>query len=377
MSAAPHIVSVMTTSSRGGAEYANVDLLSRLVDRGWRATLLTNLPDLVDGTPVEARPVDLGPKLSRRDAALVVAGFPLYTARLRRALEEERRRAPIDVTLLHFKKEQLMTPFLPRATTGRIVWAEWGPLPVPMRRPPARALYAAAAGRADHVIAVSEATRGSLVDAGVPAARVTVLPPVVAADVTFDPAARARVRAEWGAGDDTFVVGCVSRLAGGKRVDVLIDAVARMDDDVMLVIAGGGEDAERLRAQAAPLGGRVRFLPSVRGHVSEVLSAFDVQAFAPQPQEGMPRSLMLGMLMGLCVLATGPEGAAPVLSATAVARPAHDPAAVAELLEQHRADPALRRREGEALQIVARERFDPERITEAAERVLLGRARSG
>lgn len=376
MSAAPRIVSVMTTASRGGAEYANVDLLARLADRGWRTTLLTNMPDLVDGTAVEARPIDLGPKLSRRDAARVVAGFPAYTSRLRRALEAERRRAPIDATLLHFKKEQLMTPFLPRAATGRIVWAEWGPLPLPMRRPHVRKLYAAAAARADHLIAVSDATRASLVRAGVPAARITVLPPVVNADVTFDAAARARMRAEWGAGDDTFVVGCVSRLSGGKRVDVLIDAVARMEGDVMLVIAGSGDDEPRLRAQAAPLGDRVRFLPTVRGHVSAVLSGFDVQVFAPQPQEGLPRSLMLGMLMGLSVLATGPEGAGPVLGAAAVARPANDPAAVAELLERHRADPELCRREGEALQIVARERFDPEQITEEAERVLLGEPRS-
>lgn len=371
MSAPGRIVSVMTTASHGGAEYANVDLLARLAARGWRATLLTNLPDLVDGTPVEARTIDLGPKLSRRDAPRVVAGLPLYAARLRRALRAEHRRAPIDVTLLHFKKEQLLTPLLP-PVAGRVVWAEWGPLPLPMRRPPARPLYAAAAACAAHVLAVSDATRDSLVSAGVPAARISVLPPIVAADVTFDAAARARVRAAWGATDRTFVIGCVSRLSAGKRVDVLIDAVARMDGDVMLVIAGSGDDAAALRARAAPLGDRVRFLPSVRGHVSEILSGFDVQVFAPQPQEGLPRSLMLGMLMGLSVLATGPEGAVPLLGTTAVARPAHDPAAVAALLERHRADPELRRREGEALQAIARERFDPERIVERAERVLLG-----
>jgi glycosyltransferase involved in cell wall biosynthesis len=372
MSDAPRIVSVMTTASRGGAEYANVDLLTRLAQRGWQTTLLTNLPDLVDGTPVEAREINLGPKLTRRDAPRVLAGFPLYAARLRRALEGEYRRAPIDVTLLHFKKEQLMTALLP-AAAGRIVWAEWGPLPMPMRRPPARSLYAAAAARAAHVIAVSDATRDSLVRAGVPASRVSVLPPVVAADVSFDAAARARMRAEWGATDETFVVGCVSRLSSGKRVDVIIDAVARMSGDVMLVIAGGGSNAAALRARAEPLGTRVRFLPTVRGHVSEVLSGFDVQVFAPQPQEGLPRSLMLGMLMGLCVLATGPEGAAPILGAAAVASGTHDPAAVAELLERHRADPGLCRREGEALRAAARERFNPERIAEAAERVLLGR----
>lgn len=370
---APHIVSVMTTQSHGGAEYANVDLLDALAGRGWRATLLTNMPDLADGTRVQAHPIDLGPKLSRRDAWRVALGFPRWTRRLQHALQAEHARAPIDVTLLHFKKEQLMTPLLQSAVPGRLVWAEWGPLPLPMRRAPVRQLYASAARHADHVLAVSDDTAASIIEAGVPADSVSVLPPVVSADVTFDAEARARMRAEWGATDDTFVIGCVSRLSEGKRIDVLIDAVEHMDGDVRLVIAGSGDNAETLRAQAAPLGDRVRFLPTVRGRVSEVLSAFDVQVFAPQPQEGVPRSLMLGMLMGLSVLATGPEGAAGLLDAAAVAQPAHDPAAVAALLARHRADPSLCRREGDALKVMAAERFDPARITAEAERVLLGR----
>lgn len=268
-----------------------------------------------------------------------------------------------------------MTPLLRGAVPGRVVWAEWGPLPIPMRRSPVRQLYASAAAAADHVLAVSGDTAASLVEAGVPSDRVSVLPPVVTADLAFDASGRARMRAEWGATDDTFVIGCVSRLSPGKRIDVLIDAVARMDGDVRLVIAGSGENGLRLREQAAPLGDRVRFLPTVRGRVSEVLSAFDVQVFAPQPQEGVPRSLMLGMLMGLSVLATGPEGAAGLLDTAAVATPAHDPAAVAALLARHRADPSMCRREGDALKTMASERFDPARITAEAERILLGRER--
>lgn len=373
MTRPPHIVSVMTTHSHGGAEYANVDLLDALVGRGWRATLLTNMPELADGTRVTARPIDLGPKLRRREVARVAAGFPVWVLRLRRALAAEHARAPIDVTLLHFKKEQLMTPLLRPGMPGRLVWAEWGPLPLPMRRPPARQLYQLAARGADHVLAVSDPTKASLVEAGLAPDSVSVLPPVVTAGLAFDPAARARTRAGWGVTDQTFVIGCVSRLSAGKRIDVLIDAVARLQGDVRLIVAGSGENADALRARAAPLGDRVLFLPTVRGRVAEVLSGFDVQVFAPQPQEGTPRSLMLGMLMGLPVLATGPEGAAGVLDDAAVAHPAHDPVAVAALLDRHRRDPELCRREGEALRAVASERFEPRRITERAEGVLLGR----
>ncbi|MBJ7329435.1 MAG: glycosyltransferase family 4 protein [Solirubrobacteraceae bacterium] len=362
----------MTTVAHGGAEYANVDLLDGLAARGWDTTLITDLPDLVTGTRVNVREADLGPKLSKRSLGQVATGFVPWTVRLRRALAEEAARAPIDVTLLHFKKEQLMTPFLPRSITGRVLWAEWGPLPLPMRRPGARHLYATAARMTDHILAVSRETADSLIEVGVPEGRVSVLPPIVSSGIAFDPEARARVRARWGVTDDTFVVGCVSRLSGGKRVDVIIDALDHLDGDVRLVIAGEGDNAAELRARAAHLGDRVLFLPGVRGQVSQILSAFDAQVFAPQEQEGLPRSLMLGMLMGLPVLATGPTGAAGLLDPSAVASPAHDPRAVAALLARHRADPALRRREGDALRTIAQRRFDPARTTEQAERVLLG-----
>lgn len=371
----PHIVSVMTTSSHGGAEYANVDLLDALAGRGWHATLLTDMPELADGTRVQVREIDLGPKLGRRSAAQVAAGFLPWTVRLRRELAAEAALGPIDVTLLHFKKEQLMTPLLSRRIAGRIVWAEWGPLPTPMREGAGRWAYLAAAARADHIVAVSDGTEASLVRAGVRPDKVSVLPPIVSADVHRNSAARAATRAAWGARDDTYVIGCVSRLARKKRLDVVIDAVQRMSGDVMLVIAGTGDELERLEHRAAPLGDRVRFLPTVRGHVTEVLSAFDVQVFAPQEQEGLPRSLMLGMLMELPVVATGPAGAASLLDEAAIARPANEPAAVAALLEARRADPAASRREGEALRAIAAQRFEPAHLAAEAEQILLGRTR--
>lgn len=372
----PHIVSVMTTSSHGGAEYANVDLLDALAGRGWHATLLTDMPELAAGTRVRVREIDLGPKLGRRTAARVAAGFLPWTVRLRRELAAEAALGPIDVTLLHFKKEQLMTPLLSRRIAGRVVWAEWGPLPRPMREGAGRWAYLAAAAGADHIVAVSDGTEASLVQAGVDPRKVSVLPPIVSADVHRDVAARTATRAAWGASEDTYVVGCVSRLARKKRVDVVIDAVARMPGDVMLVIAGTGDELERLEHRAAPLGDRVKFLPSVRGHVNEILSAFDVQVFAPQEEEGLPRSLMLGMLMGLPVIATAPAGAASLLGDDAIARPANDPAAVAALLEARRADPAGSLREGDALRAIAAQRFEPAHLAVEAEQILLGRVRA-
>ena len=81
--------------------------------------------------------------------------------------------------LLHFKKEQLLCSLLPPRLTGKIVWAEWGPVPPQMRHGPARLLYSLAARRARRILAISEGTRRTVVDTGVPAGKVDVVPNLV------------------------------------------------------------------------------------------------------------------------------------------------------------------------------------------------------
>ncbi|HWJ49824.1 MAG TPA: hypothetical protein VNR42_02320, partial [Solirubrobacteraceae bacterium] len=79
------IVSIQTTEERGGAEYANVDLLQALRGRGHDVVLLTNVPDIADGTGVPVRRIDLGPKLSRRSIVPVALHSLGTLARLARA----------------------------------------------------------------------------------------------------------------------------------------------------------------------------------------------------------------------------------------------------------------------------------------------------
>ena len=124
------IVSVMTSATRGGAEYAAVRLLDAVAARGHETVLLTSHPDTAEGTRVAARHVELGPKLGSRSWPRLALTWPLVLRRLRRELERE---APYDVLLLHFKKEQLLAPRLPAELRPRVAWAEWGPVPTPLR----------------------------------------------------------------------------------------------------------------------------------------------------------------------------------------------------------------------------------------------------
>ena len=364
------IVSIQTTEERGGAEYANVDLLQALVDRGHDVVLLTNVPDIAAGTDVRVRVVDLGPKLTRRSVGVLALRAPLVLVRIARALRAER---PVGVTLLHFKKEQLLCSLLPRRLTGAVVWAEWGPVPAQLRRGVPRLIYALAARRARRIVAISQGTRRTVVQTGVPLAKIDVVPNLVDVhSVEPDAAARVRLRAEWGAGEHTLVVGCISRFQQRKRNDVVIDAMADLAGDVLLVLAGEGEQEQALRERAAPYGERVRFVPNVRGHVEAFLSACDVLVFAPSPTEGEPRSIVMAQLVGVPVVATHPEGAEGLIPAGAgtIVSPHHDPHALAAVLAAYRDDRERPRREGELARRTTLQSHDPQRTLAAIERAL-------
>jgi glycosyltransferase involved in cell wall biosynthesis len=364
------IVSLQTTSERGGAEYANVDLLAALAARGHDVVLLSNVPDIAKNTGVRVREIDLGPKLSRRSIAAVTLLAPMIVLRIARALRAER---PVGTLLLHFKKEQLLCSLLPAGLTGEIVWAEWGPVPPSMRRGAARLAYALAARRARRVMAISPGTRRSVLAAGVPAGKVEVVPNLVdPGEVGFDPESRARLRKEWGAEEETVVVGCISRFQARKRNDVVIDAMSDLPEGVLLVLAGEGEQEPALRERAGRYGERVRFVPNVRGHVDRFLSACDLLVFAPSPTEGEPRVVVMAQLAGVPVLATDAEGVEGLIGegAGTIVSPSHSASALAAAIAAYRADPERRRREGQLARRRTLESHDRERTLALAEDVL-------
>jgi glycosyltransferase involved in cell wall biosynthesis len=369
-----HVVSVQTTAEKGGAEYSNVDHLEGLADRGMQVRLFTNLPEIARDSKVPVQVVDLGPKLSTRTVARVALGFGPWLLRLLRTLRRERaEHGPVDVLLVHYKKEQLMAALVPRRLARAVVWAEWGPVPMELRRGLPRVAYRLAARRAARIVAISEGTKRSIVDVGVPADKIEVLPNAVDVEaIDFDPAARERLRGEWGAGPDTFVACCVSRLHPKKRNDVLVRALEHMDGDVLLVLAGHGDEEPRLRELAAPYGDRVRFIPTPRGYIWEVMSGGDVALFSPAPTEGSPIVVVMAQLARRPVVATGPEGVREMVvpGTGTIVEPSHDPVALARVLEEYRDDPERRASEGEQARERAVHRYDRRRIEDALAELL-------
>jgi glycosyltransferase involved in cell wall biosynthesis len=343
------IISVMTTDSSGGAEFAALEMLEALRERGHETVMLSDMEGIGRDTGVTVLPISLGPKLSTGSWVALAVRWPMLLWRLRSAL---RAQAPYDVLMVHYKKEQLLVPFLPRSLRRTVVWAEWGPVPFPLRRGLPRRAYLAAGRGAPLVMAVSEGTRRSVSDVGIPAEKVIVVPNVLRTEeIRFTEAGRARVRSELGIPADAFVVGCISRFHPKKRNDVVVQAVRALENpDVHLIMAGSGETESALRELAAPLGERAHFIPTPGSEVPDVLSAFDVSVFCPSPTEGAPRAVILGMLASRPCLSTGAEGVADMITPEfgGIASPENDPASLRPLLERFLADPAEGERAGAA-----------------------------
>ncbi len=343
------IVSVMTTDSSGGAEFAALEMLEALRQRGNDTVMLTDMAGIGRDTGVTIRPIELGPKLSTGSWVALAARWPVLLGRLRAALKAE---APYEVLLVHYKKEQLMARMLPAELSRTVVWSEWGPVPFPMRKGLPRRAYLSAAERVPLVMAVSEGTKRSVTEVGVDPAKVTVVPNVLRTDeIRFTEEGRRRVRSELGIPADAFVVGCISRFHFKKRNDVVVSAVIALDDPrVHLLLAGDGETEAELRELAAPLGARAHFIPTPGREVPEVLSAFDVSVFCPSPTEGAPRAVILGMLASRPCLSTGAEGVADMISPEigGIASPENDPESLRALLVRYLDDPERVAREGAA-----------------------------
>ncbi|MFC4058103.1 glycosyltransferase [Planomonospora corallina] len=168
--------------------------------------------------------------------------------------------------------------------------------------PGTRALYRVAEALGDVTVAVSVAVADRLARWGVPRSRIEVIPngidPLL---YRHDPRLRHETRARLGIPQDVHVVGGVGRLEPGKRFDVLLEAVAGLDETVLLLAGeGGARWALAERAQALGIKRRVVFA-GASADVPALLSAVDVLA-SPSVEETFGLAAVEGLAAGLPVL---------------------------------------------------------------------------
>jgi glycosyltransferase involved in cell wall biosynthesis len=164
------------------------------------------------------------------------------------------------------------------------------------------------------------------------------------------------LRARLGIADDAVVAAFVATLDRAhhfKRLDVAIDALARLEaSNVHLVVAGGGDLLEgfRQRASQAGVGDRVHFLDAVpHGELPAVLRASDLFLLTTEPPESFGIVLIEAMACGLPAIATDYPGVAAVVDDgdTGLLVDQGDPVAVAEALGKLSRDVGMRARMGE------------------------------
>ncbi|NEM05910.1 glycosyltransferase family 4 protein [Geodermatophilus normandii] len=204
-------------------------------------------------------------------------------------------------------------------------------------------------GRADSVVVIHEVFRARLVNQGVPAGRVQVIPnwSHVSVPVEVD---RAAVRAELGWGADEVIALHAGNMGVKQGLEGLVD-VARLageqDSRVRVVLLGDGSRRPALQEYGAGLP-RLTFMePLPDGRFEEALVAADVLLLHEKPgvvEMSVPSKLTSYFTAGRPVVAaTHPRSGAAALMASSGAgavTEAGDPAAILAAIESVSADPA-------------------------------------
>ncbi|MCA2001024.1 MAG: glycosyltransferase family 4 protein [Chloroflexi bacterium] len=224
-------------------------------------------------------------------------------------------------------------------------------------------------GAAQRIVAVSALTRRKLLEEGIAAEKIIVIPNGIA-PVEVEGVDKTEVRKKAGIGaDDPFLL-AVGRLVPSKAHRVLIDAmplVLERFPSAKAGVCGNGPLRGELEEQIRTLGleDSVRLLGHSE-HVAQFLASADVFVM-PSLWEGLPIALLEAMSAGLPVAATRVEGVEEVVEEGrhGFLAPPGDKDALAEALLRLLQDPAARRRMGEAAREKVLEKYTAERMCRA------------
>ena len=181
---------------------------------------------------------------------------------------------------------------------------------------------------------------------------------------------RESLRADLGVSPEDFLVAGVGRLEPVKGFTYFIAAaklVAATLPQARFVLVGEGSEGDALRADAAALGDRFRFL-GLRDDVPEVMAAADVLV-VPSINEGMGRVVLEAGGVGTPVVASNVGGIPEVLrdSVTGVLVPPESPESIARVLVALAGSPERLERMGIASRAHVIPAFGLERMVEQIE----------
>jgi glycosyltransferase involved in cell wall biosynthesis len=242
------------------------------------------------------------------------------------------------------------------------------------------------AKRSDALVAVSEQVRDDLVRLGVaPTERIEVIRLGIDLErrTRTTPLQRERIRAELGVDEEGCLALWVGRMTEIKRVDLLLEALARTNAAVTLALLGDGPLRESLEERARELGvlERCRFV-GFREDVGPYLAGADLVVLT-SANEGTPVSLIEALAAGRPVVSTDVGGVRDVVAdgETGLLVPSGDAKAVAAAIDRLASDPTLRAAMGERGREDVVARYSVARLLDDVDalyrRLLAAKGRSG
>lgn len=235
------------------------------------------------------------------------------------------------------------------------------PVPAKLRYPPGRWVNKFVNEHyADHIIAVSPATRDNLTEGGISPGKITVVMNGVSPVPRTSPEERAALRQELfiPAGDTVF--GILARLEDYKGHLYLVEAARLLKErgrkDFTVLIAGTGPFQKTLaqEVERSGTGDRVKLL-GFRSDVPALLNILDVQLNCSYGTEATSMALLEGMSLGLPTIASDYGGNPWVVEdgESGLLFPSRSGAALADAMERLMDSP----REREAMGARALERY--------------------
>ncbi len=361
----PRKLLLLTTAGGGigGTELMAVGLARQFVARGWAVR-------------------NIFPQTPQSDSLLAqcaVQRVPAETSAAIRAVQHKRtlrdilalrslvRRSKPDVINLHYGVSHIgFKDVLAVRLAGRSRCVVTVHHPIPLESNRTRVMTRLGGLLSHAVVVNSHATRGVLLEAGVPAHKIRVI--LCGVPVPLKLPTRAEARARLGLAPDLFVVSTLARLVPEKAIGDLIEAAAHVSDPhsaLRLVIAGDGPQRPTLEALAtAQLGQRALFL----GHVpdtADLYAAADVFAL-PSHMEGFGLVYVEAAFHGVPSIGTDVGGVPDAIAdeETGLLVPPGDIPTLTKAIARLRDDPDLRRRLGDAARARAHREFTESRMAD-------------
>ncbi|MBD2101749.1 glycosyltransferase [Leptolyngbya sp. FACHB-261] len=203
------------------------------------------------------------------------------------------------------------------------------------------------------VIAVSPEERNYAIFNGVASAQQVILIPncIQPPDITLDREDRARLRAEWGIGENTRVIGSIGRFILQKDPALFIETIARRAirytaQEEMYIMGGTGDLEDEVKSLIARRGleGRVKLI-GFRTDMDAVLSSLDIFVLHSR-YEGMPLTILEAMGHALPVVSTDVPGVSEPLEEGGIVVEIGNPIALDHALDRL-ADADVRKTMGE------------------------------